>query len=318
MTPLPARHRGGADLHLLGQGVAVLAYMLFSMQDATIKWLVASLPVWQILFCRSAVLVAGCLATGGRPLARRVRQTRVGRLILLRGMVTLAAWFCYFTAARALPLGELTTLWFTAPIVVALLAAPLLGERVGPGRWTAIAAGFAGAVVIAAPVDRPMTMEVSTPALLVLAGAVLWGLGVILTRRIAQHEPSLVQMLANNMFFMVMTGIGSVLTWQDMTFTQAGLLLVVAMFGGLGQYCMFESARLAPASLIAPMEYTALVWAFALGFLVWGDVPAPHVYVGAGMILLSGIVLMATERVRRGSANRPATDRHGAEPARPG
>lgn len=313
MKPLLAMRRPGMDLHLLGQGVAVLAYLLFSLQDATIKWLVATLPVWQILFCRSAVLVVGCLGAGGRPLVGRVAQTSVGHLILLRGAVTLAAWVCYFTAARALPLGELTTLWFTAPIVVALLAAPLLGERVGPGRWTAIAAGFAGAIVIGAPTE----MEFSTPMLLVLAGAVLWGYGVILTRRIAQHEPSLVQMLANNAFFMVVTGIGSILTWQEIGAVQAGLLLLVSIFGGLGQYCMFESARLAPASLIAPMEYTALVWAFALGFVVWGDVPPPHVYTGAALILLAGAVLMATERTRWSNANRTVVGRN-VEHVRPG
>lgn len=312
MKPVPAPLRAPTDWHLVGQGVAVAAYLMFAMQDATIKWLVATLPVWQILFCRSAVLVGGCLASGGRPLVRRVAQTRAGRLILLRGAVTLAAWFCYFTAARSLPLGELTTLWFTAPVVVALLAAPLLGERVGPGRWTAIAAGFAGAVVIAAPAE----MEISGPTALVLAGAVLWGYGVILTRRIAQQEPSLVQMLANNTFFMLATGVGTVLTWQDISLFQAGLLLMVSIFGGLGQYCMFESARLAPASLIAPMEYTALLWAFALGFVIWGDQPPPHVYAGATLILLAGMVLMATERARRARASRPGAAH--AEPARPG
>lgn len=312
MRRLPPLPRAGADWQLVGQGVAVLAYLLFAMQDATIKWLVAALPVWQILFCRSAVLVFGCLATGGRPLVRRVAQTRIGHLIVLRGAVTLAAWVCYFTAARDLPLGELTTLWFTAPVVVALLAAPLLGERVGPGRWVAIAAGFAGAVVIAAPAD----MALSAPAALVLAGAALWGLGVVLTRRIARQEPSLVQMLANNVFFLFATGIGSALTWHDISANQAALLALVSLFGGLGQYCMFESARLAPASLVAPMEYTALVWAFALGFIVWGDQPPPHVYSGAALIMLAGIVLMATEWTRRQNATRALAGGY-PQPVRP-
>lgn len=298
------------DRQMLGIGLALLAYTLLSWQDATVKWLVATVPVWQVLFVRSAILVAGCAVAGGRKLARHAATTPTRPLLLRRGAVTLAAWFCYFTAARFLPLGQLVTLYFTAPVVVTLLAAPLLGEQVGWMRWLAVGIGFLGTVLAANPAGLSLTPATA----LVLGAAFLWGYGVILTRRIARREPSLVQMAFNNCFFLVITGIGSALTWHVPDLQETGLLLLVALLGGLGQFSLFESAQHAPASLTAPLEYTALTWAFLLGYLVWGDTPRPNVFAGAALILLAGLLILLTERrfrnARRatgiGSAGPPA------------
>jgi drug/metabolite transporter (DMT)-like permease len=216
-------------------------------------------------------------------------------LLVRRGAVTLSAWFCYFTAARFLPLGQLTTLYFTAPVVVALLAAPLLGEKVGWARWAAVGMGFAGAALAADPVG----VALSYPTLLVLVAAVLWGYGVILTRQIARREPSLVQMFCNNCFFVVVTGAGCAVTWHTPTTSEALLIVQVAVLGGAGQFALFESARHVAASLTAPLEYSALVWAFLLGFLVWGDVPQVNVFVGAGLIFAAGFGLLVVEGRQR-------------------
>lgn len=283
----------------LGIGLTLAAYSLLAVQDATVKWLVNTVPVWQVLFFRSAILVAGCLAIGGRPLLRHMFATPTLPLLGLRGAVTLIAWFCYFTAARALPLGQLTTLWFTAPVVVTLLAAPLLGETVSRARWTAVGLGFAGAVLAANPGD----IALSGSAALVVLAATLWGGGVILTRLIARQERSIVQMLANNCFFLVVTGAATVLNWHLPTVEEMLLLLQVAVLGGIGQFCLFESARHAPASLAAPLEYTALIWAFLLGALVWGDIPGPTVLIGAALIVSAGLLLVFAERRLKG--NRP-------------
>jgi drug/metabolite transporter (DMT)-like permease len=280
----------------LGMGLALAAYSLLAVQDATVKWLVDTVPVWQVLFVRSVILIAGCLAFGGRPLLRNLSATRTLPLLGLRGAVTLTAWFCYFTAARTLPLGQLTTLWFTAPVVVTLLSVPFLGETVSRARWIAVGLGFAGTVLAANPTD----IALSGPAVLVLVAAILWGFGVILTRRIARQERSLVQMLANNCFFLVVTGAGTALHWHLPTGEEMLLLLQVAALGGIGQFCLFESARHAPASLAAPLEYTALIWAFLLGFLVWGDIPRPAVFAGAALIVAAGLLLVLAERRLKG------------------
>jgi drug/metabolite transporter (DMT)-like permease len=278
----------------LGVGLALLAYSLLAVQDATVKWLVVAVPVWQVLFVRSAILVVGCLAGGGRPLVRHAFTTPTIPLLALRGLVTLGAWFCYFTAARDLPLGQLVTLYYTAPVVVTLLAAPLLGERVGRARWAAVSVGFIGTVFAA----NPAGLSLSLPTALVLIGAALWGFGVVLTRQIARRELSLVQMFFNNCFFLVFTGVGCAITWHPLTTADALLLLQVASLGGLGQFCMFEAARRTPASLTAPLEYIGLVWAFALGFLVWGNVPPFGVFLGASLIFAAGAGLLIAERRR--------------------
>ena len=283
---------------MVGAALALLAYSLLACQDATVKWLVATVPVWHVLFVRSALLVAGCAAAGGRPLLRHALTTPTRALLLRRGVVTLAAWGCYFSAARIVPLGQLVTLYFTAPVIVTLLAAPMLGEHVGPLRWSAIGIGFAGTVLAADPAG----MTLSPATLLVLIAAALWAYGVVLTRQIARREASLVQMFVNNVCFLVLTAIGAALTWRIPTHAELALLLLVALLGGIGQFCLFESARHAPASLTAPLEYTALVWAFLLGFLVWGDAPKTPVFLGAVLILAAGLVLLLGERwLRRAS-----------------
>ncbi len=287
-----AVQRTRLDRQALGLWLALLAYSLLSMQDATIKWLVAGLPVVQVMFVRSTIVMTGCIVGGGRPLLRRAIASPLAPLLLCRGAVTLAAWLCYFTAARSLPLAQLLTLYFTAPVVVVLLAAPVLKERVGPARWAAVGLGFTGTILAA----NPSGFSFSAPTVLVLVAAVLWAIGVILTRLIARREPSLVQMLYTNAFFFVGTGLGSLLVWQMPNRGQLMLLLQVAVLGGLGQLALFESARRAPASLTAPMEYTALLWAFLLGFAVWGDVPNQSVVTGAGLILAAGLLLVALER----------------------
>ena len=270
--------------------LALLAYSTLAMQDATVKWLVDTVPVWQVLFVRSAILVLGCLGTGGRPLLRHAVTTPMRALLMRRGVVTLVAWVCYFNAARFLPLGQLVTLYFTAPVIVTLLAAPLLGEQVGWIRWAAVGLAFVGTVLAANPVG----LSLSPASLLVLLGALLWAYGVILTRQIARRETSLVQMFFNNAFFLLITGIACAFTWHQPSAGEMWLLLLVGILGGVGQFSLFESAQHAPVSLTAPLEYTALVWAFLLGFLVWGDALRPGVFFGAALILIAGLLLLLT------------------------
>lgn len=278
---------------LLGMALALLAYSLLAMQDATVKWLVMTVPVWQVLFVRSAILVVGCFVAGGPSLIRQAATTSARSLLLRRGAVTLAAWVCYFSAARYLPLGELVTLYFTAPVIVTVLAAPLLGEQVGWTRWVAVSLGFAGTIVAVSPTS----LSVSSATLLVLIGAVLWAYGVILTRQIARTESSLVQMFYNNCCFLALTGIFCAFTWHQPSGSELWLLLLVGVLSGIGQFSQFESARHAPASLTAPLQYTALVWAFLLGFLIWGDVPRPGVFLGAALIAAAGLLLLFSGRL---------------------
>ena len=278
----------------IGRGIALgaLAYSLFSVHDASNKWLVATLPVWQVLFFRSLVIVAGCLAIGRKPLVSRLRATPLRRPLAARAALTLTAWLAYYTAARTLPLAQLLTLYFSAPVMTTLLAMPLLGERVSGSRWISVLLGFAGVLIAADPVG----VHASRATLLVLAAAAMWGYAVILMRRIARLESSLVQMLAQNIFFLIVTGVLSAATWVPVRAGQLPLLLAVGVLGGCGQFLLFEAARFAPAAVMATIEYSALIWAFILGYLIFGEIPQPAVWVGAAMILASGVFMLWRER----------------------
>ncbi len=276
----------------IGIGLGVLAYAMFSMHDATIKWLVAELPIWQVLFCRSLTIVIFCLAFGRTKLLSRALATPLKPNLAVRGAVTLVAWLCYYTASRSMPLAQLLSLYFASPLAVTVLAGPLLGEHVTRARWGAVLIGFCGIVMATDPLD----VRLSLPTALVLTAAALWGYGVILMRRIARRESSMLQMLYTNGTFLIGTGIACAFTWQMPSWSQTGLLLAIGVIGGLAQFALFEGCRHAPASVMATVEYTALVWAFILGYAIWGDIPVPAVFIGAGTILLAGMLLVLSER----------------------
>lgn len=280
---------------LAGMGLGALAYALFSAHDAGIKWLVAILPLWQVVWLRSGMLVVLSLAHGRGKLVERVLTTPVRKTLLLRGVLVLIAWLFYFTASRHLQLAQMTSIYFAAPLVVTVMAGPLLGERVTRGRWIAVALGFVGVMLA----SDPRSLTASVPALMVLIAAAIWAYGVILMRQIARHEPSIVQILYTNGCFFIGTAIPTLLYWQPLSGRQWAILGGVSVLGGLGQFSLFEGARLAPASVLATIEYSSLIWAFLLGAMIWGDDPTRPVVLGAGLIVFAGALLVAMERRRK-------------------
>jgi drug/metabolite transporter (DMT)-like permease len=283
-----------------GMALGVLAYFLFALHDASIKYLVGhGIPAWEVLMVRSFVIVCFCAGFGGGPVLRRAVATPIKRVLLLRASITLVAWLCYYSAARALPLAQLLTLYFAAPIITVLLSVPLLQERVPKARWASVACGFAGVVVACDPGGVPL----SWPTVLVLTAATFWGYAIILMRQTAMAESNLLLMLYTNGVFLIATAIGcAAVRWQTPTWTEGVLLLAVGGIGSLAQLALFEGMRHATASVMATVEYSALIWAFVLGFAIWGDIPRTSVFLGAGLILGAGGLLVASER-RRAAAS---------------
>jgi len=277
--------------------LGVLAYFLFALHDACIKTLVGhGIPAWEVLMFRSGIIVAFCAGFGGGPVLRRTVTTPIKGTLLFRAAITLVAWLCYYSSAKSLPLAQLLTLYFAAPIITVLLSVPLLRERVTGPRWASVACGFAGVVVAC----DPGGMALSLPTVLVLTAATFWGYAVILMRRTAMAESNLLLMLYTNGVFLVATAIGcATVRWQTPTAWELALLLAIGCIGSLAQLALFEGMRHATASVMATVEYSALVWAFILGFVIWGDIPRTSVFAGAGLILAAGGLLVVTERRRR-------------------
>ena len=271
------------------------AYFLFSAQDAAIKLLVVGISVWQIMFFRSVTILAACAAIGGRRLFVDTARSPIARPMLVRSAFTLGAWLCYYNAARALQLAELTTIYYAAPIIVTVLSVFMLGETVPLLRWLAVLVGFAGVFIAC----DPTRLGLSLPTLLVLAAALLWAIAVVLLRKTALKERTTIQLVLNNFYFLLFSAVPALLWWRMPDGGQVLLLVSVGALGGMAQYLLFEGMKRAPVSIVAPFEYTSLVWAFALGFAIWGDVPRREVFLGAALIVAAGLLVLGNERFRK-------------------
>lgn len=280
------------DRVLAGILLTSVAYVLFSAQDASIKLLVTSFTVWQILFTRSLTILVGCTLIGGPSLLRDAARSPIFKPMLGRSFLILGAWLCYYSAAKYLQLAELITIYFAAPVIVTILSVVVLGEKVPAVRWIAVVVGFAGVFIACDPAELGLTL----PVALVLAAAFLWALSIVLLRKIALKERTLIQLVLNNGFFLVIAGIPMLAWWQTPSGFELLLSIAVGGLGGLAQFTLFEGMKRAPASVIAPFEYTSLVWSFLLGFLIWGDIPRPEVFAGAGIIIAAGVIMIVAER----------------------
>jgi drug/metabolite transporter (DMT)-like permease len=289
---------------IAGMLLGVGSYALFALNDATNKYLVTYLPVAQALFFRSLVITAGCLAVGRAPAVQSIAASPVLKRMLFRAAITLVAWLCYFSAAPLLPFAQMMTLYFASPILTTLLAIPILGERVSTVRWATILLGFTGVVIAADP--RGLLVG-ETPAWaigLVMAAALLWAHAAILMRQVARHEGAVVQMLLQNGFFLVATGLWVAFHWVTPTPWQFVLLVFIGVIGAGGQLLQFAAIRRAPVAVMAVVEYSGLIWAFALGWLIFADHPPLAVWLGAAIILAAGMFLVAMEQRRAGRASR--------------
>ena len=285
-----------ANSVVAGMMLGVASYALFALNDATNKFLVASLPVAQALFFRSLTITAGCLAVGRGPAVAGVLGSPVLWRMLVRALITLVAWLCYFSAAPHLPFAQMMTLYFASPILTTLLAIPILGERVTALRWVSLFVGFAGVVVAADPRGLLVGQTPAWAIGLVMVAAVLWAHAAIMMRQIARHESALVQMLLQNGFFLVVTGAWTAFHWVTPTARELALLVGIGVIGAGGQLFQFAAIRRAPVAVMAVVEYSGLVWAFLLGWLIFADQPPAAVYFGAGIILAAGLFLVAMEQ----------------------
>ena len=280
---------------IAGMLLGVGAYALFALNDATYKFLAASLPVAQALFFRSLTIAAGCLIVGRGQVVAAVVASPVLKRMLFRSAITLIAWLCYFTASPHLPFAQMMTLYFAAPILTTLLAIQILGERVSTVRWVSIFVSFAGVVVAADPRGLLVGEAAAWAIGLVMVAAVLWAYAVILMRQIVRYEGALVQMLVQNAFSLVATAGWTVYAWVTPTQLELFLLVFTGAIAAGGQLVQFAAIRRAPVAVMAVVEYSGLVWAFLLGWVIFADQPPVAVYLGAGIILAAGMFLVFTE-----------------------
>jgi S-adenosylmethionine uptake transporter len=288
---------------LTGIALASAGYSCFALQDAIVKWLVTDYEVPQILFMRSAVIV---LVTG--VLLRIYRHPSILKsphrgTLVLRAALMLGAWLLFYNAAKYLGLAELTTLYFSAPIITVFLSILVLKETVGTGRWVACAGGFVGVIIAANPTHSPNLI----PAAMCIVAGFCWAWSTILIRITSRSESTLTQMYATSLLFGIACAASFPWIWKTPDFQGWALMLGLGAVATIGQFLLYEGFRLAPASALAPVEYTGLIWAFVYGYAIWAEVPASNVFVGAVLIVVSSLILVAFEhhgskRLKRSAA----------------
>ncbi|MEW6689236.1 MAG: DMT family transporter [Pseudomonadota bacterium] len=286
-------HADSARNRLLGIGLISLTFLCFALLDAGAKWLVRTLPVVEVVWLRFLLQVAlsgaVLLPRQGMALLRtkrpRLQAARAALLALMTGM--------NFWALQFLQLTEVLAIMFSTPLLIALLAAPLLGERLDAARWAAIAAGFAGVLAIV----RPGTQGFHPALLIVLANALMYALFNLVTRRLAAYDsPAASQFLSGLGATLAITPF-ALAAWQaPPSALEWGVAAAIGAAGGLGHYLLALAHRYAPASSLAPFMYQQIVYTVALGYLVFGDLPQAAVLAGAAVVIASGLWLIWRER----------------------
>jgi drug/metabolite transporter (DMT)-like permease len=297
LAPAKPVPRGGV---LVGIALVSVSFAAFALQDAVVKWVVADYSPWQVLLTRSAVIVMICLSIGRTRLVVHCVRSPIRNTLLARAAALLLAWLSFYTAARSLQLAELTTIYFASPLLVAVLAVPILGETVSRMRWASILIGFAGVLIACRPGDLSHTTAIG----LALLAAALWAGSMILIRQIALREPTSVQMMTSSTAFVVMTSVAMPWTWKTPDLWDGALMVGIGGLGAFAQYLLIEGIRRAPASVVSPLEFTALIWAFVLGYLIWADVPGLNVFAGAALIVASGVFIVLEEWRKARTASR--------------
>ncbi len=280
----------------------LMAVACFSLMDAGMKQLASSYPTLQVTFLRGAAslpfVLVWVLATAGP----RSLVPKRWVLHLLRGALGMAMIGCFVYALRSLPLSTAYTIYFVAPLLIAALSVPLLGEHVGPRRWIAIGIGLIGVLVVLRP---GVGGFISVPGLMVLLAATAYAVAAITVSMLTRTDTPQSMVV----WFLVIMAVGAGLLalpdWQPLQLGHAALIAGMGLAGAGGQVALTRAFQLGEASLIAPLEYTGLVWVIGWDLLFWGALPDRFTWLGAAIIVASGLYLLHRERVRQVQAPAP-------------
>jgi drug/metabolite transporter (DMT)-like permease len=266
----------------------------FITLDAIMKHLMESYSLVQVTWARFffATIIAA-LACGRN--IRRLAVTQHPREQALRSVLLMSTTAMFNAGIRTTPLATGTTIMFLNPILVTILAIPLLGEKVGLRRWMGVLFGFLGAVIVVRPWEEGLGAY-GHGVFFLLAAAFLNANYQILTRRVRRDDP-LTSLLYTAAAGAVVTSLIVPWFWSWPTAFDWLLLAASGLAGGLGHLFLIRAFQAAPASVIAPFSYSSLIWAVLFGLLIWGDWPDLWTWAGAMIIIVSGLYIFHRERL---------------------
>jgi drug/metabolite transporter (DMT)-like permease len=287
---------------LVGIALKVASVAIFIGMSTLIK-LAGQLPSGEIVFFRSFFAVLPVLVVfGWRGELRSALSTKHPLSHILRSVVGVSSMGLGFYALTRLPLPEAITLSYAQPLLVVVFSALFLGEAIRIYRWSAVAIGLVGVVIISWPkltlLDAPGAIadDGTSGVIAAFAAAAITAVAVLLVRRLVRTERSATIVL----WFSLTSSVVALLTfpfgWQALSAGQAALLVTAGICGGLGQILMTESYRHAEASTVAPFEYTSMIFGIVLGYLAFGELPTAHTLVGGAIVISAGILIIWRER----------------------
>ena len=281
----------------------VTSVAFFAAMDALVKDLGTRHPTMQVMFFRSLfafVPIMLLILHSGSLKALRMHSA-TGHL--LRSLVGVGAMFCFFYAYSRMPLADVVAISFAAPVFVVALSVPLLGERVGPRRWAAVLVGFVGVMIMLQP--GPGLLK--SIALVPLLGTVFFALAMIVLRKLGRTETSASVAFTFTLSCTLVSGFALPFVWVTPGLVDLAALIAVGLLGGVGQILMTTAFKHGDVAVVAPFEYTAMIWATLLGFVFWDEIPGLNIWLGVAVVMASGLFILFREanlRLPRGRARR--------------
>ncbi|MEP2641813.1 DMT family transporter [Roseobacter sp.] len=311
MNTLP-HNRAGLGIAFITAGICAI-----SINDMLIKQLSGGYPLHEIVFLRSSIGLMFSLGLLHMEGGWRILKTKTPGLHLIRGLLIVIANMSYFVALAAIPLADATALFFAAPLFITVLSIPILGEKVGAMRLSAVVVGFAGVVVMQRPWAASDTLDVSRLVLLLpVLGALAYALNQLMTRKLGVDSKASAlaiyiqaSFIAVSVGFYIVAGDGRFATenatapvqfllraWVWPTPADWWVMIGMGVNAGIIGYCLSQAYRMADAATIAPFEYIGLPLAVFWGWLVFSDLPTWEVWAGIALILGAGLFVFLRER----------------------
>lgn len=279
----------------------IASTLMFVVMGAQVRYLEGAFPVGQVAFFRALFsLIPIVLVFGWRGQLRGVFRTMHPSAHFIRGIFSVVGTFCTFAALARIPIADFTAIAFLAPLITVVFAALILKEHVHIYRWCAVAAGFLGVILMLTPYFTDHGALTSAAALGVgfaFVNAFSSGGATIQIRRITGTESTATIVMFMTAIVMVVSLFTVPFGWLvPASALQWAVLIGIGIAGGLGQIFFTDSYRYAPASFLAPFDYTSMLWAFIAGYWIFGEVPTPYVIAGALIVAGAGIFVILRER----------------------
>ncbi len=277
-----------------GIGLMLLTMFFFVTLDATAKYLMQFYSVAQVIWGRfffHMILVLAVLLSMKSGIKDKITSKKPS-LQIARSFLMLATNGLFFIGIQTVDLTTATTIMFLTPIVVTILSIPVLGERVGMRRWIGVIIGFVGAMIIV----RPGMIELDMAILILVVATFTHAFYQIYTREIRVYDDPLTSLLYTGLIGSIVMSTVVPFQWQWPEIAHWPMFFLMGLMGCMGHFCLIRSLRIAPVSVVSPFSYTTLIWATGFSYILFDELPDYWVFVGATLIVASGLYILHREQ----------------------